>query len=633
MSNPNFTNKTTCFESLIVNNKLTIERLLGDLLKIPYMKRIMLLMGFNLMVLSLAFSQNRSEIITFPLKRVVNAKEQSYDKWAVVLKHKPVKNHFGGSKAEKLKQELIELNKNSTRRPNYITPSKSSLKLNLGVNFKGMYDKSAHPLDDAMDISTKGNVLHAVNHSLMVKNLQGDLLLENTLNAFFNTKGAFDPRVAYDHYEDRFIIAAVTFPGAEVVIGFSKTNDPSGEWNIYTLDIGTYLEFPHIAVTEYELLITYLDEINNDNNFQHRLLQISKKEGYAGNDLRTRNHLILTDSAGRLGANALATSVGQNDYGTKAYMVSIEQGTSNNAKFYEITDTLGGNPTIKTSQIEFPEEYAIGGNVAQQGNDVPIRVISERINKAVYYNGKVHAVFGTNLNQSGDLGIYYVEIDVNDHKVNHYTYKKSNSDLVNPSLDLIPVKLAEGSFRIAIGYHETNKDMLPTLNAIVLDEKKQWTEPLVVNQSKGYLPPSGQDGRLGDYTSCVARDFRNSAFWVSGEVGDSSNKRSSWIGEVLIKDLSLDEEDIVSKQPTKIKLIPNPVRESVMISFDVTQDIDGKISLYGISGNLIKILYEGILKAGENRLSFDMATLSTGTYIVKLEDKKGELITKKLLKK
>ena len=79
---------------------------------------------------------------------------------------------------------------------------------------------------------------------------------------------------------------------------------------------------------------------------------------------------------------------------------------------------------------------------------------------------------------------------------------------------------------------------------------------------------------------------------------------------------------------TQFKVLPNPVRDKVIITRSSSNITNLNIQLTDMSGRLLKIL-----NSNASRIEIDMSSYASGVYIVRIEDKSTKLVGKKLLVK
>lgn len=81
--------------------------------------------------------------------------------------------------------------------------------------------------------------------------------------------------------------------------------------------------------------------------------------------------------------------------------------------------------------------------------------------------------------------------------------------------------------------------------------------------------------------------------------------------------------------PLQLIAAPNPFNPVTVIGFSAGRTGKTVLSVYDISGRLVKTLFSGNVRAGLNRVEFNAAGLPTGLYLARLEAKGGSL-TKKI---
>ena len=75
---------------------------------------------------------------------------------------------------------------------------------------------------------------------------------------------------------------------------------------------------------------------------------------------------------------------------------------------------------------------------------------------------------------------------------------------------------------------------------------------------------------------------------------------------------------------------PNPFNPSTTISFSLPTASFTKVSVYNSLGQLIEVLHEGTLAAGDHQVQWDGATASSGVYFYRIETG-GEVVSKKMV--
>lgn len=93
-------------------------------------------------------------------------------------------------------------------------------------------------------------------------------------------------------------------------------------------------------------------------------------------------------------------------------------------------------------------------------------------------------------------------------------------------------------------------------------------------------------------------------------------------------------QDINEVQKNEIKLYPNPAKDVVTVTYEMTEKSPVKIDLLDKNGNTIKTVFEGTLDAGKQEFKIDLTQESdTGIYMVSITTSKGQQTEKVILQK
>ena len=376
-----------------------------------------------------------------------------------------------------------------------------------------------------------------------------------------------------------------------------------------------FADYPYSGVTEHDLIL----ESITPNAYA---MQIAKAEGYKGGTLRKKSYTLPSSFD-----NAAVADHGRSDtpYTKQGYIVGF---TSNKTiGLIEFSDTIGGNPVANVCSIPIPA-YSVAGNVSQKGSTATLSGSDGRMMNAYYVNGIIHCVHNTAYNNGNYGGIAYYRVNVTTKTATSYYFGVANSDIVNPSVALFGTSLNDKT--VVIGYTESNANIYPSMSAVVCDDGGNWSTPALLKAGVGYISGS----RYGDYTSIARKhNTKSPTAWYSAEYGGSGNSRSSWIAEIKRTDAGVftSAPEIKSQEPFRV--YPNPIidRFTFSVDLDKTQP-DVNISIYNIEGKMVKELFKGTLREGENEMGFDKAALKAGIYFIKVQNQKGLLIPSIIIK-
>ena len=556
------------------------------------------------------------------------------DVWRVAVENETIENRVS-TKNQLIMKEKTRIKLEKLKNNTLVSPPDNALKTLspakpiLGHSYDGLPYSGMHPFDNGTAASNGKYILHSVNSSFAIYDSIGTKLFSNSLNTFFNisssTTTLCDPRILYDAYSDRFIFMVIPTNACKLYIAFSKTNNPTGAWNKYVQSIPneattSLFDYPYALVNEYDLVVSGNVFGSNLSYLNNRVLQIRKKEGYAGGTLTVKDYKLTIDDESLCGA---IQGFGGSPYGTKSYLISSIYTGNNKLKLYEISDTTGGSPTLTSSLISIPT-YSLPADAVEKGSSTPLSVVDTRMFSAVFANGIIHCVFHSD-GGGGFTAINYNRVDVSAKTTTTFVYKIPNSDVCFPSVALFSNSLANKS--ALIFYQEVNKNIYPSLSAVVCDDAGNWSLPVLIRNGTGPITGGGGSGngdRWGDYTSATRKhNAAKPTVWVSGEYGKSGIARATAIAEITGDDVTGIKTNNLAINNKNIEIYPNPIVDRFYLSLDLEKFQKVTISLFNVEGKLVNVLYDGDMREGENIFSFDKTSLNQGIYFLKVTTESG----------
>lgn len=142
-------------------------------------------------------------------------------------------------------------------------------------SFKGEFLSSTSIPPDTMGAVGLNHVVTVSNDRMRIQTRNGVELSRVTLTSFWAgttikgaTVSAFDPKVLYDRFNDRFILIS-TFNAQSISSGagfaVSQTGDPTGVWNRYTVEAdptstttgGRWIDYPSIGFNKNWIVVNY----------------------------------------------------------------------------------------------------------------------------------------------------------------------------------------------------------------------------------------------------------------------------------------------------------------------------------------------------------------------------------------
>jgi hypothetical protein len=525
---------------------------------------------------------------------------------------------------------------------------KSSFTANTGNNV---------PNDNTVAISNGGLVVNMVNTLMRVYTTAGVLKTSKALKAFAAPLGTFnsisDPRVVYDPVADRFI--ALFFNGttslaSQIIIGFSKTNDPALQWNLYTLsgnnqNDSTWSDYPIVSITNNDLCVTF-NQLKSGNPdwrkaFRYSIIwQINKQDGYAGNPLTT-NYWHDIKYNNKPIWNICAVQGGSAPAGPETYFISLRPSDLDNDTVFlhKIDNSVASGIANFTSvQLSTNTHYGLPPNAKQKTGDW-LQTNDARVLSAFVENGKIHYVHNTIDPVSLNSAIYHGVIS-NLSSTPVITGSMIRSDTMNfayPSIAYAGASAFDDALMINCSYLPDNGfagtavfyvDNAGSVSNI-LEVKKGGSNMSYLN-----VNTSTHDTleRWGDYSG-IQRDYtKPGAIWLSGSYTGTTPAAlySTWLARIDRTD-TLNIGIKGTETQSNLKAYPNPSDDRVSVQFETEHSANARFTLFDVNGKLITVIYEGLIMSGINVCSFDVAQLSSGFYFLKVTDNNGIVANKKIV--
>jgi len=612
---------------------------------------LLILSGFNLEAQEYKW---QAEHFTIPPVATVHAGQIRTD-WKPVLQNLEMPAPGGKS----WRAHLIELKKERAKKsaPEWQEgthqPGEGAPLPILGLNFKGNGYNGHAPNDNYCAISNDGILISVINTTIWMYDTRQDSLLKNvSLNAFSDTLGLngvkFDPKILYDPEADRFIMIFLNGfldSTTRIIVGFSQTADPTGLWNLYSLNgnplnNGTWSDYPSIGISGTDLFIgvnTFTNGSVNNSGFTESVFwQISKSDGYQGQALTADYYHGLT-LAGKPFFNIAPINGGSGPYGDSMILLSnrnLDTLFNDSIFIFRVTGPAG-NATLDIVTCHADVPYSLPPQARQpKGNEFDTN--DSRILAGFYENGTVQFTACTLAPTTGYAGIYHGLIK---DPFGPAPGCRANI-LADSALDLGYPNISysgKDSFdqESIISFNFTSPSVNPGCGAVYFSNEGTYSSILKVQEGTDFVDlVSGAYERWGDYTGSQRKYNEPGVVWMCGSYGRKRNQfprhiSSTWIAELKSPD-SLHQHIRVPEPG--VTVFPNPFRDMVYFSFSLPADAVVSASVYDIQGRLVKRLVEDFAKSGLNTIGFNTQPLSRGTYILEVRSGESVLLSEKIIK-
>lgn len=604
---------------------------------------------------SSSFAQNaKSKRYTTPLAGKVVLSEVE-DKYNASIYSTEVHAPDAGSEQAKLmeiKRQIAE------KYPRKAGPQKkktsSVLAPVVGLNYVAD-SLSGIPPDNCSAISVGYKSVAVMNSNIAVHNANtGSILYRKGLKAFSSAVGLtnpindyrFDPKILYDQEADRFICIMLNGSNSGtnwIVVAFSQTNDPAGTWNFYKFwgnfdSDTTWFDYPAFAITKDELFFTgnhIKDGMSWQAGFTRTVIyQIRKQDGYAG--AATLNYRIW-DSVQHNGRNLRClhpvTAADDLRRPSQYFLSNRNFDISNDTIFLvKVPDTIGSADSVLTvTPVVSPLAYGVPPDARQPDTSLALATNDGRVLGGIIKDEQIQFVSVSLNTTNGNAALYHGIIN------NVSTAPTAQAQLFGiDSLDIGYPNISysgapTGVNHTIISFEYSGPGTYPGLGAILFDGTN-YSDMVVVKKGDSTISMLGQKlQRWGDYSGSQPDWFLRGAVWVGGIYGRKDRKYGNYMAQLTSPYHVKITTPADKRAPAK--LYPNPAMEYISFEFTVHSTQLFSFYIYDLQGRLVDKVTDNLCKEGQNTMSFNIAPLAPGSYVLKATGTKGEEIPAKIFER
>jgi hypothetical protein len=507
----------------------------------------------------------------------------------------------------------------------------------LGTNFFGNSYGGGDPADNALAVSADGRMISGNNTRFHAYTETGTQTSASSFTQFASAGGVstsftFDPKCTYDPIEDRFIVAFLNGGSAnssKVIIAFSQTNDPSGAWNVYSINgnvngLGVWTDFVQIGLNTNELFVTGNPFTNAGSSQGAVIWQINKTEGFSGATLNPVQHYV----PGSFSLHPVQG--GATLYGPNMFFLESSLGTSNSITLHQITNSIANNGVLNAGVgFTLDNSYTISPDADQKGTTINLRTNDTRVQSSYYENNRIEFVLNSSVN--GRAGIFHgtgqiVGFALSFSSFTGRTIGFPDYDIAYPSVAYAGQMDLSGYNHSYISYNISGANFFPGMAAVYSDENGYSTQT-IIKEGVNYI--NSADDRWGDYSGLFGRAGHPGEVWAAGTIGNSSRQQRTYIGQLLPPQPVGNQPNV--EEVLTMEIFPNPTMELVKFTFPVEVAGEYKVLIHDMEGKLVKLLVQDWLAAGKAMLSFNAANLPAGTYNVSVLNDHVKLFSDKLV--
>jgi hypothetical protein len=510
---------------------------------------------------------------------------------------------------------------------------------------------SGIPPDNYCAVSNDDKAIAVMNSYITVHDATtGSYIQRKSLMAFSAAVGLpsvisganyrFDPKVIYDPEADRFICVMLNGTNSAnfIVLAFSKTNDPVGDWSFYKFygDFAadtTWFDYPAITITKNDFFLTG-NQIRYGQSWQEGfketlIYQFRKADGYNGD---TTISYQIWDSVmyNNKPLRCLYPVVpGDKIGGPDQYFLSNRNFDMSNDSLFlvSVSDSLGSTAAAVTvTPLISNLPYGVPPNGRQPDTSKSLATNDGRVLGGFVKDDEIHFV-STSVNAANGASSVYHGI-ISNYKTSPTVFARLVSidtlDFGYPNISYAGT--VDGVNQAIITYEFSGPRTFPGYGSVFFDGSG-YSDMLVIKSGANSINRlSGKEQRWGDYSGSHTDWNAIGAVWVEGIFGRSDAKYGNYMARLASPFYENAVQDAGSIKAQASKLFPDPASSFVNFEFNVAHPQSFSFVIYDATGKVVdKVLY-AYCKKGRNMIQFNIAPLPSGSYFLKALGAEGENI-------
>lgn len=570
--------------------------------------------------------------------------------WEISLQHieAPKPGVIGGRELLQLrKQEIV---KRYPAKGSSASRATAGAKPTVGTNFEGN-SFSGVPNDNDMAISNDSMIVSVTNSRIHIYNsvTEAQVLyrsLGNLAQPLGVSGNKFDPKVIYDPANDRFVIIYLngsTFASSKIIVAFSKTNDPTAEWNLYALpgnplDNETWSDYPVVGISGKDLFIgvnTFTNGSTNNSGFTETCFwQVGLKEGYIGFDLATKYYSDILLGNKEI-FNITPIQEGDVPTGENMFLLSNRNTDLENDTLFllEVTGRVSDPNTeliVRTIVTDVP--YVLPVAAKQEGGHL-FDTNDSRVLGGYTKNNRLHFVQSCTDPNTGTSGVFYGVIDGvegNSPTVTSRIFSDANLYYGYPNISWCG--LDEGDEQSIITFNHSSETVFAGFSAIHVNANLEASDRVEIRSGLSYVNVMQSNlERWGDYSGSQRLYDEPGTIWAVGSFGNASHGHGTWISKVTSPDLATGISNIQTEKMNPL-VYPNPFTNQIEVVFEIPKTTFLRLELVDMQGRTVKLIMEERFKAGKSRIAFNGSFLTPGTYFLNAYSADRLAFSKKVIK-
>ena len=393
------------------------------------------------------------------------------------------------------------------------------------------------------------NLMVAVNSQVVIQDRVGATLSSVTLTGFWSSLGvpdAFDPRVIYDPYGQRWIFSAASgenSANAAIMVAVSQSSDPTKGWNLYKVPVdpsgANWGDYPTLGFNKKWIVVqANLFTVSGSTFVSSVIWAFDKADLYAGG---AGQYTVLKPNFGFTQLPALTYDPNL----STMYLLESASGGSAKLRLDTITGAVGAE--VLTTGVAFPigsaawQSFSPTLNFAPQlGSTSLIDTDDDRLQSCVYRNGSLWASHTVYLPATGTptrTAAQWWQISTAAGSVGKVQQFGRIDDPSGANFYAYPTLAVNSVNDVMVGYTHFGPGLYPSAGystRLASDTPSTMEAGITLKAGEApYFKDFGTgDNRWGDFSSTVVDPVDDTSMWTIQEYAGNSNMWGLWWGKV-----------------------------------------------------------------------------------------------------
>lgn len=416
------------------------------------------------------------------------------------------------------------------------------------ADFPAGTDNGAVIPPDTQGTVGPNHLMVALNSNVMIETRKGVVLSSVPIASFWSSLGgiseAFDPRVLFDRYANRWIVSAganAATPTACILVGVSQTSDPTGGWNLYKVSVdangASWADYPTLGFNgDWIVVQTNVFTVSQGAFVASNIYAFDKADLYAGG---IGQYTVFHDQTGFTDYPAVT----HDDTLSTEYLVRNWDGASGTLRVSTITGSVGAE--VLTTGVAFPKAAkgwrdAGALNFAPQlGSTARIDTDDDRIGNCVYRNGSLWAAQTVYLSNPTRASAQWWQINTAGGSVGVVQQLGQRDDASGAFDYAYPTLDVNANDDMMIGYSRFGASQYASANYSFrrhTDPPNTLKADTVFKAGEApYFKDFGTgDNRWGDYSNVAVDPINDIDIWTIQEYAGTNNTWGTWWGTIAL---------------------------------------------------------------------------------------------------